>query len=95
MVQEARTGKSYTHCILDCAMPLMDGVTCAETIRKLEERNHHYTKLRIAFFSGYLDGTPCEEILKRGDADLCVEKGSNTAATIDSFVRWLESYQPQ
>ncbi len=92
MVQEARLSPSpFTHCILDCAMPLMDGVTCAETIRKLEARNHHYTKLRIAFYSAYLDGVPCDEIKARGGADICLEKGSETAQSMEAFARWLAS----
>jgi CheY-like chemotaxis protein len=91
VVQEARTtGREVTHCILDCAMPLMDGVTCAETLRLLEKRNLHYSRLRIAFFSAYLDGIPCAEIMERGDADLCLEKGSRTTESIDRILTWIK-----
>jgi CheY-like chemotaxis protein len=89
-VQEARAAKPFQFAILDCAMPLMDGPTCAETIRKLEALKPQYCKLRIAFFSAYIDGIDCEELKQRGDADLCLEKGSGTTDSIDRLLNWLD-----
>ncbi len=71
-VQEARSVAPFDAVVLDCAMPFMDGLTCAEVLRMLEEGRAH-SPLRLAFMSGHTELID-DAMLRRVNAEACWSK---------------------
>lgn len=74
-VQEARALNPFHNVLLDCAMPLMDGVTCAEVLRMLEE-GRAQSPVRLAFMTAHptlID----DALLRRVNAEACWGKASS------------------
>lgn len=87
------TGKAFTACVIDVAMPMIDGYTLARMIRLLENSNPAVPKTRINFITAHGPEVVDRRAMKLSNVEFCWFRPQHMERLPQRVIDWLAKEQ--